>query len=283
MTAFGRKVMERKGGELVWELRCLNQRFLEQVIRLPEELRILEPQIRQRISSRLHRGKVECMLRWRPTGGCSELVLNYPLTEQLSQLIREVDVLLRNAAPVSSLEVLRWPGIIQTQDSDLAAIQQDALLLLDELLVDVLENQKREGARIAVMIEERLSTIKDVLTQVRERVPEVLIRQQERINSRLAEIQASLNHDRLEQEMLLFTQRIDIEEELDRLTSHIGEVQRVINEDEVAGRRLDFLMQELNREANTLGSKSVDVAITKAAVNLKVLIEQMREQVQNIE
>jgi uncharacterized protein (TIGR00255 family) len=283
MTAFARKTVPGKGGELVWELRCLNQRFLEQVIRLPEELRVLDPQVRERVAAKLRRGKVESMLRWRPTEGCTELVLNRPLAEQIAQLSRQVETLLFDVAPVSPLDVLRWPGVIQAQEIDLASIQQDALIALESMLLEVLENREREGARIEILIGERLSAMEDVLARVRIRLPEVLVRQRERLTARLAEVQTSLSSERLEQEMLLFVQRIDVAEELDRLTGHIEEVRRVIAKEEGAGRRLDFLMQELNREANTLGAKSVDMEITRAAVDLKVFIEQMREQVQNIE
>ncbi|CAK0744194.1 UPF0701 family protein YicC [Gammaproteobacteria bacterium] len=283
MTAFARKVVPGKGGELVWELRCVNQRFLEQVIRLPEELRILEPQVRERIAARLRRGKVECVLRWRTAEGCAELALNHPLAEQITRLSRQVDTLLFNAAPVSSLDVLRWPGVIQSQEVDFSSIQQDALAALEAALTELIETREREGTRIAVLIGERLLAMEGVLVRVRQRLPEVLTRQRERLTARLAEIQASLSAERLEQEMLLFVQRIDVEEELDRLTTHIEEVRRVIAKEDGAGRRLDFLMQELNREANTLGAKSADMEITRAAVDLKVLIEQMREQVQNIE
>ncbi|CAK0741388.1 YicC family protein [Gammaproteobacteria bacterium] len=283
MTAFGRQVVLRKGGELVWELRCVNQRFLEQIIRLPEDLRILEPQVRERITARLRRGKIECMLRWQPTEGYAELILNHSLVEQIAQLIKQVDTLFSNTTSVSSLEVLRWVGVIQTQEIDLVSVQQDAMVALELVLSDVLENREREGARITILIRDRLATMEGVLRRIRIRLPEVLVRQRERLNSRLTEVQAALGPERLEQEMLLFVQRIDVEEEIDRLDSHIEEVRRIIAEEENAGRRLDFLMQELNREANTLGSKSVDMEITRSAVDLKVLIEQMREQIQNIE
>jgi len=283
MTAFARKVAPGRGGELIWELRCVNQRFLEQVIRLPEELRVLEPRIREQIAARLRRGKVECLLRWCPTKGIAELALNQPLVEQIVRLSRQMDTLLSNVAPISSLEVLRWPGVLQAQEVDFVSIQQDVLAALEAALDELVDTREREGARIATLTGERLSAMDVVLARVRTRLPEVLIRQRERLNARLVEVQASLSPERLEQEILVFIQRIDVAEELDRLVVHIEEVRRVIAAEEGAGRRLDFLMQELNREANTLGSKSADVEVTRAAVDLKVLIEQMREQVQNIE
>jgi len=283
MTAFARKVAPGRRGELIWELRCVNQRFLEQVIRLPEELRVLEPRIREQIAARLRRGKVECLLRWCPTKGIAELALNQPLVEQIVRLSRQMDTLLSNVAPISSLEVLRWPGVLQAQEVDFVSIQQDVLAALEAALDELVDTREREGARIATLTGERLSAMDVVLARVRTRLPEVLIRQRERLNARLVEVQASLSPERLEQEILVFIQRIDVAEELDRLVVHIEEVRRVIAAEEGAGRRLDFLMQELNREANTLGSKSADVEVTRAAVDLKVLIEQMREQVQNIE
>jgi len=288
MTAFAQHGIKTekaaRNGELNWELRCVNHRFLEQTVRLPEELRVLEPQIRERISQRLHRGKVECILRAKPREEYSQLVINYPLAEHIIQLSRQISGLLtNNAAPISPVEILRWPGVLQHQEFDLSAIHGDVLASLDYLLSEIIENREREGARIVIMLEERLKAIEDTLAKIKTRLPEIIIHQREQLNSRLAEAHLLINSERLEQEILFFAQRSDIQEELDRIHSHIAEVRRVIAEDESAGRRLDFLMQELNRETNTLGSKSLDTFITQAAVNLKVLLEQMREQIQNLE
>ncbi len=283
MTAFARRCVQAEGGGLVWELRCVNQRFLEPSIRLPEELRPLEPQVRERVAARLRRGKVECTLRWQPSEGCPDLSFNRSFAERVAILSRQVDALLFNAAPVSSLDVLRWPGVIQTRSVDLTSLRGEVLDALESALSDAVEVREREGASIALFMEERLSAMEAVLAQVRVRLPGVLGQQRERLSARLSEIQSSLNQDRLEQELLLFAQRMDVEEELDRLTTHLREVRRVIAKEEASGRRLDFLMQELNREANTLGAKAADAESAHAAVDLKVLIEQMREQVQNIE
>jgi uncharacterized protein (TIGR00255 family) len=210
--------------------------------------------------------------------------LNVPLVKQVVGLAQQVVSLLPNgAADLSVSDVLRWPGVIQPAEIDLTSIQRDALVTLDAALVVLAEGQEREGSRIASFIQARLLSITSVIKQIRERLPEVISRQRERLALRLAELQAALNPDRLEQEVLLCVQRLDVEEELDRLAGHVEEVERVVLNETGAGRRLDFLMQELNREANTLGSKSLDVEITRFAVELKVFIEQMREQIQNIE
>ena len=284
MTAFARRCVRGDGGgELVWELRCVNQRFLEQIVRLPEELRALEPHIRERVAARLRRGKVECVLRWQPVEGCPGLSFNRPFAEQIAELSRQAGALLPGAAPMSPMDLLRWPGVIQTRGVDLASVREIALTALDAVLVEAIATREREGASIAVFVEERLSAMEGVLARVRLRLPTILVHQRERLWARLAEVQSSLSRERLEQEMLLFAQRTDVEEELDRLATHIGEVRRVMSREEGAGRRLDFLMQELNREANTLGAKSADAESAHAAVDLKVFIEQMREQVQNVE
>lgn len=291
MTAFAYQeiFVKAKGnpgdGELIWELRCVNHRFLEQTIRLPEELRILEPQIRERIAQHLRRGKVECILRAKPRKEYTQLILNYPLAEHILQLTHHINELLaNNAAPISPLEILRWPGILQHQETDLNTIHPEILNALNSLLSAIIANREREGSCIAVILEERLKAIEEILARIQTRLPEILIHQREQLNSRLAQAQLLINSERLEQEILFFAQRIDVQEELDRIHIHIAEVRRIIlTENEGAGRRLDFLMQELNREINTLGSKSLDIFITQATVNLKVLLEQMREQIQNLE
>lgn len=283
MTAFGRKVTVIKGGELIWELRCVNQRFLEQVIRLPEEFRILELQVREHIAAHLRRGKVECYLRWRSSEKFAEISLNNFLVEQLIKATHQVENLLFSSAPISPLEILRWHGIVQNQELDINSVQQDIINALEAMLNDVLEQREREGLRIAHLINERLVNMEEVLEKVKKRLPEILTKQRGRLINKINELQTTFDHERLEQEMLFFIQKVDIEEELDRLSGHIFEVRRIIEKEENAGRRLDFLMQELNRETNTLGSKSVDLEVTKCAIDLKVFIEQMREQIQNVE
>ncbi len=284
MTAFARQEQNTEWGALAWELRSINHRFLEASIRLPEELRGLEPQVRERVALRLHRGKVECHLRFQSASQTpAELVLNKEFVSRLVQASREVDRLLYSSAPVNSLDILRWPGALQAVETDLEPVCAAALLLLDETLASLAEARAREGARLQVMLEQRCDALSALVTQVRARLPEIRARFRERLANRLAEIKAELDPARLEQEMALLAQKIDVDEEMERLGSHVEEMRRTLNQSEPVGRRLDFLMQEFNRETNTLGSKSADIETTRASVEMKVLIEQMREQIQNIE
>ena len=284
MTAFARHDTRQDWGELVWELRSVNHRYLEIFPRLPEELRAIEPQVREAIAARLKRGKVDVGLRWRASGAVGgELVVNQELAQRLSHVSRELDAILYNPSPVSSLDLMRWPGVVEAAAADWGPIKQAALALLGQALDTLVETREREGARLDAMMRERLDGMQTVVAGVRERLPEVLVKQRERLTNRLRELVAEVDPERLEQELVLFAQKVDVDEEMDRLATHIDEVRRVLSGGGAVGRRLDFLMQELNREANTLGSKSADVETTRASVDLKVLIEQVREQVQNIE
>jgi uncharacterized protein (TIGR00255 family) len=201
----------------------------------------------------------------------------------VAHLSREVDALLFDAAPVNSIDILRWPGMIQAPGTDVEGLHRDAMKLLEQALKELNATRSREGEKLGALIEQRCAAMVALVPVVRARLPEVINRFRERLRERLAEVKADLDPQRLEQEIVLFAQRMDVAEELDRLETHITEVRRVLAQDQPVGRRLDFLMQELNREANTLASKSTDPEITRAAVDLKVFIEQMREQVQNIE
>ena len=284
MTAFARHDTRQDWGELVWELRSVNHRYLEIFPRIPEELRAIEPQVREAIAARLKRGKVDVGLRWRASGGAGgELVVNQELAQRLSHVSRQLDATLYNPSPVSSLDLMRWPGVVEAAAADWGPIKQAALELLGQALDTLVETREREGTRLDAMMRERLDGMQAVVAGVRERLPEVLVRQRERLTNRLRELVAEVDPERLEQELVLFAQKVDVDEEMDRLAAHIDEVRRVLSGGGAVGRRLDFLMQELNREANTLGSKSADVETTRASVDLKVLIEQVREQVQNIE
>lgn len=284
MTAFARQADQQDWGELVWELRSVNHRYLEVSPRIPEDLRVLDEQVRARIAGRVKRGKVEANLRYRGHGvGGGELVVDIAFTERLSAACRQVDGLLYSAAPISSLEMLRWPGVVEQRSGDLGPVRDAALVLLDRALDTLVETREREGARMAEVIVQRLDRMAAIVEQVRVRIPAIVTARRERLRERLAELQQQLDVDRLEQELVLFAQKVDVDEEMDRLAAHIAETRRVLGGDEAVGRRLDFLMQEMNREANTLGSKSADVDTTAASVDLKVLIEQVREQVQNIE
>jgi uncharacterized protein (TIGR00255 family) len=284
MTAFARQEAQGEWGALQLELRAVNHRYLEVNPRLPEELRPLEPKLREGISRQLSRGKVDCTLRYQPPGELAgELALNLELVKKLAHASREIDTLIYNAAPVNSFEVLRWPGVLESSGIDEGTLQSEALALLDKALAELNDNRLREGEQLRTIILQRCDSASAVVTGVRRRLPEVLAGVRQRLRDRLAELRQELDEGRLEQEMVLQAQRLDVDEEMDRLETHLAEVRRVLERDEPVGRRLDFLMQELNREANTLGSKSADSETTKASVELKVLIEQMREQIQNIE
>jgi uncharacterized protein (TIGR00255 family) len=284
MTAFARREARADWGAAVWELRSVNHRYLEAFVRLPEDLRALEPEVRARIAERVRRGKVECNLRFQPAADAvGALRVNRALAEQVARASREVDQLLYNPAPVHSLDVLRWPGVIETDAPDAEALAKALLGLLDQAVADLVATRAREGTRVRGLIEARLGEMDPIIAGVRGRAPGLVTAARERLHQRLAELRAEVDGQRLEQEIVLYAQRVDVSEELDRLSMHVDEVRRVLAEGGAVGRRLDFLMQELNREANTLGSKSADPETTRAAVDLKVLIEQMREQVQNVE
>lgn len=284
MTAFARQEAQGEWGALQLELRSVNHRYLEVNPRLPEELRLLEPKIRERIGKQLGRGKVDCTLRYQPPRGMpGELAVNLELVKKLAHATREVDGLIYNAAPVNSIEILRWPGVLESAGIDEGQLQGEALALLEKALQELNDNRRREGDELKKIILQRCDGADEVVAAVRQRLPEVLAGMRRRLQERLAELRQELDEARLEQEMVLLLQKLDVDEEMDRLATHLAEVRQVLERDEPVGRRLDFLMQELNREANTLGSKSADSETTRASVELKVLIEQMREQIQNIE
>ena len=284
MTAFARQQNEQTDGTLVWEIRSVNHRYLEPNLRLPESFRELESPLRDRLRKKLQRGKVECSLRFHPTEqNNNQLSINLELATQIRDAAQQVTELLVNPAPLDALELLRWPGVLQQSELDMKPLQQSALALFDTAIQDLIANRNREGAELALLINQRLDAITEVVIQVRTRLPEILTKQRQNILNRLEDAKIELDPNRLEQEMVLLAQKADVDEELDRLDTHIAEVRRVLKQKDAIGRRLDFLMQELNREANTLSSKSIVAETTQCAVELKVLIEQMREQIQNIE
>ncbi len=284
MTAFARQESQGAWGSLVIELRSVNHRYLETTVRMPEELRALEPQLRDRIAQSLNRGKVECNLRHQPPAEIpGELSINRELVARIAHATREIDAILYNPAPVNGLELLRWPGVMQLPTTDPELLKGAALDLLAAALAELTSQREREGAQLKAIILQRCDAMEGVVAEVLERLPQVMSALRERLRQRLAELQVEAEPGRLEQEMVIQAQRLDVDEELDRLKTHLAEVRRILNQDQPVGRRLDFLMQELNREANTLGSKSADTETTRASVDLKVLIEQMREQIQNIE
>ncbi len=284
MTSFARSVTQGEWGSLQLELRSVNHRYLELNLRLPEAIRALEPKIRERIARRLGRGKVDCNIHFQPpTESAGEMVINEALVKRLAHASREVDALLYNPSPVNSLDVLQWPGVMQPPVLDEGRVHSETLLLLDQAIDEMTQNRGREGEKLKSIILKRCDAADEVVKAVRARLPEVLAAVRQRLRDRLDELRHELDENRLEQEMVIAAQKLDVDEEMDRLETHLAEVRSALNSDKPVGRRLDFLMQELNREANTLGSKSADTETTKASVELKVLIEQMREQVQNIE
>lgn len=284
MTAFARRDAETPWGSLVWELRSVNHRYLEVVSRLPEELRALEPQVRQLVGGKLSRGKVDCTLRFQPKDlATGEFDLNKALVEKVIDAGEKIRDIASGAAPLRTIDILRWPGVLKAVELDVDALGQRALELLVQALSELVDTRLREGKRLREIIEQRLDATANIVATIGEALTDLREQFRQRLQERLAELKQEIDPTRLEQEIVLLAQKADVEEELDRLRTHVDEVRRVLNDAKPVGRRLDFLMQELNREANTLGAKSVDVRVTNGAIELKVLIEQMREQVQNIE
>ncbi len=292
MTGFARREATGPWGTLVCELRSVNHRFLEPGFRLPDELRALEPELRQLVMGKLKRGKVDCTLTYRPAQAAERaLDIDQETLARLLTRVREVAGALSDPRhpglgshpSVSPLDVLRWPGIIREGEASSADLLAAGRELVAAALTDLAAARAREGERLRELVEQRCDALAALVGEVRTRLPEIEARIRTRLDERLAELQVTVDRDRLEQEIALILQRLDVDEELDRLTGHVAEIRRVVGGREAAGRRLDFLMQELNREANTLSSKSQDLDTTRAAVDMKVLIEQMREQVQNIE
>jgi uncharacterized protein (TIGR00255 family) len=284
MTAFARSERQHDGWIITWELRSMNHRYLDTTIRLPELLRTLEPIVRERIHDALNRGKLECNLKFQSgTGLPAEFFLNKPVAQRLLQLAAELEQFMGPGTGLRPVDVLSWPGVVGETEPDLEKIQAATLAGLDAALTELIATRQREGQRITQLLLQRCDSMAVQIRQVRLRRPEVVIKLREKLLARLADLALEPDAQRLEQEMALMAQRLDVEEELDRLDAHLAEISHVMQRAEPVGRRLDFLMQELNREANTLSAKSADTETTRAAVELKVLIEQMREQIQNIE
>ena len=284
MTAFARIDRTTDWGDIVWELRTVNHRYLELSPRLPEVLRVLEPKIRDAANKVLTRGKVDLNLRFQPGAVSSEEVeLDLGLIKKLVVAANQVTSIAKNSQPLNVSDLLRWPGVVKESKLDNDALQKKVLEILSEALAELVQTRRREGDKLKLIMLERVQAMKKTALAVAEIMPEILQNFRQRLNERLQEIIAEVDTDRIEQELVIYAQKIDVAEELDRLQVHLDEVARVLEQEKPIGRRLDFLMQELNREANTLGSKATDIRLTNAAVELKVLIEQMREQVQNIE
>ena len=281
MTAFASGERATAWGTLGCELRAVNHRFLEIGVRLPEDLRALEPVLRERIATRVARGKLDVTLRLRAPEG-DALQLDAQRVESLAGLASALQARFP-AMQVAFTDLLAYPGVLQGGGVDAAALQVEALALLDEVLADFVAAREREGAKLATGIRERVDAIARIAADVRTLVPLIRAGQRQKLEARLADLATPAEPARVEQELVLWLQKLDVDEELDRLDSHVAELRRVLGQQEPVGRRLDFLLQEFNREANTLGSKSVDVRTSQAAIELKVLIDQVREQIQNIE
>ncbi len=283
MTGFARCERQYPWGLLAWELKTVNHRYLEVGCRLPEEFRAAEADFRQAISSAVRRGKVECSLHFRPAAVTGVLEIDAEVLAALTQRVQKIAAQAGPAARIEVLDLLRWPGVVRDQTRDSAALIAAAHTLLGEALIDLARFRDSEGSRLREALEQRCAGLTEFTGRVADRLPEVRARMRAKLLDRVAQLTAEVDHDRLEQELAILAQRLDVDEELDRLRGHVAEVRKAFAGQEPAGRRLDFLMQELNREANTLSSKSQDLDTTRAAVDMKVLIEQMREQVQNIE
>jgi len=287
MTGFARHESQHEWGNLVWEIRSVNHRYLEPHFRLPELVRELEPKLRDAMRKKLSRGKVEVSFTYQLKQGDAQLEVNTELLQQLQRAIGDVEDALAQTTPVTALEILRYPGMLASAEIDRKLILAGSLDGFNDALDDLIEHRTREGVELQQLIEQRLDGITEQVTLVRALMPSIIAAQRSRLLEKLEavkiELGDSFNNDRLEQEMVFVAQKTDVDEELDRLEAHVIEVRRTLKQKGSVGRRLDFLMQELNREANTLSSKSIVADTTQAAVELKVLIEQMREQIQNIE
>jgi uncharacterized protein (TIGR00255 family) len=283
MTGFARREAALPAGTLVWEVRTVNHRYLEVGLRLPEDFRAIEGEARAVIAGQVRRGKLDATLQFRAAvPAAASLEVNEALLETLIERTREIAR--RTGGTVNAVDVLRWPGVAREPEREAGALQTAAITLLGESLQALGSHRDSEGGRIAAAIAERCDRVLALADEVTARLPEVRERIRTKLHERLAQFVATeTNRERFEQELVLALQKLDVDEELDRLRSHVAEVRKALAGHEPAGRRLDFLMQEFNREANTLGSKSQDAATTRAAVDLKVVIEQMREQVQNVE
>ena len=284
MTSFASCEAEIGSYTIIWEVRSVNHRYLDVSSRLPEAFRAIEPLVREAVSKHLKRGKIECNLSYKKDKqGEQAIEINEERLNQLLNAASKIETGMNHFQAMSPLDILRWPGIQAEFKEDMEPIHQAAIELLNNALKQLIESREREGANITDMVTSRCELIHEQMVLAKQRLPEVQRLLREKLEKKIDDLLAEPEQARLEQELVYFLQKMDVEEELDRLDSHVKEVRRILEQDEPVGRRLDFLMQELNREANTLGSKSADLQTTNVSVELKVLIEQMREQIQNIE
>ncbi len=283
MTAFAHLELKKTWGNAVWEIRSVNQRYLETYFRLPEQFRHLEMGLRERLRTNLTRGKVECSLRVELTHDANnELALNKEYAEKVIATLKTLREMAGEGG-INLMDVLRYPGVVDAEPQDFDQIGQDLLASFEQILADFIAMRGREGANVQTLIQSRLDTIAEIAVKVQAQMPEILQWQRDRLQQRFDELNLQLDPQRLEQEMVLLAQRVDVAEELDRLQLHVKETSSILKKGGAVGRKLDFMMQELNRESNTLASKSINAEVTNSAVELKVLIEQMREQIQNLE
>jgi len=284
MTAFARKDVQGDWGTLTCEIRTVNHRYLEPSFRLPEAFRELENRFREELRNQLKRGKVDVSMRLQSAEKGSQ---GFEISEEVAQAVNEaanhINRILDNPAHINALDVLRWPGVLSVPEQDYGPAKDAAVSLFEQTVTELASVREREGERLRPLFEERLKTMGDLIADVRKRMPELLEAQEKTLRERFEKAKVELDSDRVAQEMVMLAQKSDVAEELDRLDAHVSEVSDTLKSEDAIGRRLDFLMQELNREANTLSSKSIDAGVTRIAVDLKVLIEQMREQVQNLE
>jgi uncharacterized protein (TIGR00255 family) len=284
MTAFARQQSEHEWGTLVWEVRSVNHRYLEPSFRMPDSLRHLEGPLREQLRNSVQRGKIDAQLRFHPNvAATNSITINEEVLKQLQITTSQIISRFPDSAPLNPLDVLRWPGLVAEDEQDTKIIEEKTQTLFAATLRELLLQRIREGAQLKILIEERLQAVSNIVATIRNELPHIINAQAERIRNQFAELQLQLDPQRLEQEIVLITQKADIHEEVDRLDTHVKEVLHTLSQKAAVGRRLDFLMQEFNREANTICSKSIVTSTTFGAVELKVLIEQMREQIQNIE
>lgn len=284
MTAYARHIVQGAHGLYTWELRSVNHRYCELFVRLPEELRGLETTVRERFSKKVKRGKIDCGLRFEPSNPlANDVIINVSQLQQLNNACQKINEEIPNLAEFNALDVLKWPGVLDSPRVEMAELEKEAILGFDDALQQFIDTRAREGEKMAEVIEQRCQAIQEIVVKMRDLVPQIVSAVKARHTQRIADIAGDIDPSRIEQECALLMQKLDVVEELDRLDAHLSEVTRVLKTNQPAGRRLDFLMQELNREANTLGSKSAHVDTTNASIDLKVFIEQMREQIQNIE
>ena len=284
MTAFAREEASTERYLLVWEMRSVNHRYLEINIRVPDSLRSIENSIRGAIRSNLTRGKIECHLRYQVVERSRDSIrIDARLVSHLLSATKQIKALSEETPPLGMSEILRWPGVVIDNDPDSLTLESDAISLFTKTIDELKSSRAREGQELNSFIQTRSNSVLEIVAEIRKLMPQILTHERHVLLEKISKLNIDVDTSRLEAEIVLLTQKADIEEELDRLSSHVNEVQRVLNLREPKGRRLDFLMQELNREANTLSSKSIVTETTRSAVDLKVLIEQMREQIQNVE